>query len=87
MSTATLPELHDPSKAPAPQGHLKFPLNSRLAARELGCERKKLQREALRLGVGYNLRGSAGWRFSQADLAALRRAMTPAPVEKKKRTA
>lgn len=43
------------------------------------CTRRKVTDEATRLGIGYNLGGRAGYRFTAADVDALRRALTPAP--------
>jgi hypothetical protein len=39
-----------------------------------------VQRIARKLGVGINIRGSAGWRFSPADVAAIEQALRPAQV-------
>lgn len=51
------------------------------------CSKRKVTDEASRLGIGYNLGGSAGFRFTEADVAALRRALTPAPKVEGRRIA
>lgn len=51
------------------------------------CERQKIIDEARRSGIGYNLKGRAGWRFTAADIEALRKAMRPATAPVEKRTA
>lgn len=40
---------------------------------------------ATRLGVGFNLGGSAGFRFTELDVAALREALKPAPTAARRR--
>lgn len=53
----------------------------------LGCGNRKVQAEARRHGVGYNLGGRAGWRFTEADVDRLRQAMAPAAPVKRRRVA
>lgn len=50
-----------------------------------GCNRRKVWDVARAKGIGYNLGGRAGWRFTDADIDKLRRAMTPpaAPVDRR----
>ncbi|GAA1909140.1 hypothetical protein GCM10009737_07860 [Nocardioides lentus] len=49
------------------------------AADDLRCSRRKVTETARVLGVGMNLGGRAGWRFTEADLERMRTALTPAP--------
>lgn len=50
-----------------------------------GCSPRKVWTEARRHGIGFNLEGRAGWRFTEADVEKLRKAMAPpAPVEGKR---
>lgn len=50
------------------------------------CGPVKIMDEAKRIGVGVNLRGRAGWRFSVRDIEALRVAMAPPPpIERRRR--
>lgn len=64
-----------------------------LTADEVGlvlrCSGWKVKKEARALGnVGFNLGGSAGWRFDRADIDKLRAAMTPvAPPARRRRRA
>lgn len=51
------------------------------------CGKRKVTDEATRLGIGYNLGGRAGYRFTEADVEALRRALTPAPKVEGRRIA
>ena len=56
-----------------------------IAAR-LRCSRKKVLTEARALGLGMNLRGRAGMRFTEEDYERLVAAMRPAaPVERRRR--
>lgn len=41
-------------------------------AEQFRCSRKKITAVATELGVGLNLGGSAGFRFSDADIDAMR---------------
>jgi hypothetical protein len=50
-----------------------------VANTKLRCSTRKVSELARELGVGMNLGGSAGWRFTDDDVAAMRQAMTPAP--------
>lgn len=43
-----------------------------------GCSSRKVTNEATRQGIGYNLGGRAGYRFTPGDVEKLREAMTPA---------
>lgn len=45
---------------------------------EFRCSTQKVRSEAAKHGIGSNLGGSAGWRFTEADAAALLAAMRPA---------
>lgn len=52
-----------------------------------GCSKRKVTNEATRLGIGYDLGGRAGFRFTEADVEKLRTAMAPAPAVAPRRTA
>lgn len=52
-----------------------------------GCHRQTLIRIAKRLGVGMNLGGRAGFRFSDDDVAVIREALRPKVVTKRRRSA
>jgi len=56
-------------------------------AARFGCSARKIKQEAARFGIGMNLRGRAGWRFSEADVEKLRRALTPPPAVEGRRSA
>lgn len=47
-------------------------------AEALGCHRDTIRHRAKALGLGIDLGGSAGFRFSDADKAALIESMRPA---------
>ena len=51
----------------------------------LRCKPRKVWTEAAKHGIGANLRGRAGWRFTQADVDALRAALRPTPVPTRRR--
>lgn len=47
--------------------------------------KRKVWEEARKHGIGYNLGGRAGWRFTEADVDRLRKAMAPpAPVKRRR---
>ena len=46
----------------------------------LRCGRAKVAKVAREHGIGMNLRGRAGWRFTAADRVALQKAMAPTPI-------
>lgn len=48
-------------------------------AARLRCGRQKIATVARRHGIGMQLGGSAGWRFTEADYARLLAALSPAP--------
>lgn len=55
-------------------------------ALELGCKSRKIRDEARKIGVGMNLGGRAGYRFTEADRARIHEAMRPsAPVAPRRR--
>jgi hypothetical protein len=62
-------------------------LTAREVAELFRCERQKVIDEAHRTGLGYNLKGRAGWRFTEADVEALRKSMAPATAPVEQRTA
>ena len=55
-------------------------------AERLRCSTRKVTDEASRHGIGTNLKGRAGYRFTEADVERLLAAMSPAPVVAKKRS-
>lgn len=56
-------------------------------AAELRCNRQTVVRMAKRLGVGMNLGGRAGFRFSDDDIATMREALRPKVVTRRRRSA
>lgn len=56
-------------------------------ADRLRCGRKKIATVARRHGIGMQLGGSAGWRFTEADYDRLLAALstTPEPVVRRRR--
>lgn len=52
-----------------------------------GCSPRKVWTEARRHAIGYQLGGRAGWRFTDADVEKLRKAMAPAVVPARRRSA
>lgn len=54
-------------------------------AEELRCHPQTVARHAARLGLGTNLGGRAGYRFTRADVDALWEAMRPKPVTAQRR--
>lgn len=54
-------------------------------AKVFGCNRRKVWDVARAKGIGYNLGGRGGWRFTDADVDQLRKAMAPpAPVQRRR---
>lgn len=59
-------------------------------AEELQCSPRHVRNKAREHGIGANLGGRAGWRFTEEDVAALLKAMTPVKppvVRRQRRTA
>lgn len=60
-------------------------------AAELGVSRKTIRKRAAALGIGIDLEGRAGFRYSEADrrrlLDSLRPTPEPAPRRRKRRAA
>ena len=55
-------------------------------AEELRCSGEHVRVLAKRLGVGYHLGGRAGWRFTEADVTAMKEALRPVkPVNVRRR--
>lgn len=52
-----------------------------------GCTPRKVREEAAKCGAGMNLKGRAGWRFTDADVTKLRKAMAPEPPVQQRRSA
>lgn len=56
-------------------------------AEQMRCSRRKVTDVATAHGIGANLGGRAGFRFTEADVARLWEAMRPAPaVQRRRRT-
>lgn len=51
----------------------------------LRCKPRKVWTEAAKHGIGANLGGRAGWRFTRADVDALRAALRAAPAPSQRR--
>jgi hypothetical protein len=60
---------------------------AREVAEQFGCSDWKVRAEAKRHGIGYNLGGRAGWRFTDADVEKLRKAMAPVVAPARRRSA
>lgn len=59
---------------------------TREVAHDMRCSTELVRVLAKRLGVGYNLGGRAGWRFTPADIAAMKEALRPVkPVNARRR--
>lgn len=56
-------------------------------ARMFRCSKRKVTEEATRRGIGFNLGGRAGYRFTDLDVEKLRKAMSPAPAPTRRRSA
>lgn len=62
-------------------------LRTRDLAQQFGCSVWKVRAIANGLGVGMNLGGRAGFRFTPADVETIRRALAPKPPVERKRSA
>lgn len=57
-------------------------LTARQVAAEFQCSKRTVTRTATELGIGLNIGGRAGYRFTRADIDRLRDSMRPAqPVQ------
>lgn len=55
-------------------------------AEQLRCSPNKIRKQASALGIGANLQGRAGYRYTQAEVDALWDSMRPVqPVERRRR--
>lgn len=54
-------------------------------AAEMRCSKRKVTDVASANGIGANLGGRAGFRFTEADVARLWEAMRPAPAVQRRR--
>lgn len=54
-------------------------------AEHLGTTTRNVRAKAAQLGLGINLGGPAGYRYTDADVAALLESMRPAPVPARRR--
>lgn len=61
--------------------------NASQVAAIFGCSKRKVTDEATRHGIGYNLGGRAGYRFTAADVERLRKAMAPRAAVEGRRSA
>lgn len=69
-------------------GQSEYNLKASDLARELDVSRKTVLKRTRALGLGINLEGRAGYRFSEADRQRLFESMRPeAPVARKRRRA
>lgn len=50
-----------------------------------GCDKRTIREKATALGIGVALGGRAGYRYSEADVEALKAALRPAVPEKRRR--
>ena len=63
-------------------------LTTEEVAKRLRCSARKVRIEAAKLGIGANLGGRAGYRYTEADVEALWESMRPVqPVERRRRRA
>jgi len=62
-------------------------LRTRDLAQQFGCSEWKVRNIARTLGVGMDLGGRAGFRFTAADVERIRTALAPKPTPEKARTA
>lgn len=61
-------------------------LTTEEVADRLRCSARKVRVEAAKLGIGANLGGRAGFRYTEADVEALWESMRPPqPVERRRR--
>lgn len=56
-------------------------------AAEFGCSNRHVRALANRLGVGMNLGGRAGFRFTDQDVDKIREALRPRPIQRRRRSA
>lgn len=49
-------------------------------AKQYHCSPRKIRETAQRIGVGIDLGGRAGYRYTAADVAAIHQALKPAPT-------
>ena len=63
----------------------EYDLTTADLAAEFGLAEKTIRKKAAKLGLGINLDGRAGYRYSNADRAKLIESMRPAPVVEKRR--
>lgn len=60
-------------------------LTAAQVSERLQCSTRKVRAEAVRHGIGFNVGGSAGFRFTEADVTALIDAMRLAPAPRRQR--
>lgn len=66
----------------------EFPHSSDSLAKEFGVTRKTIRKRAAALGIGIDLEGRAGYRYSEADrikfIESMRPVVTPTPRKRKR---
>ena len=62
-------------------------LRTRDLAKQFGCSERKVRLIARQLGVGMDLGGRAGFRFTPGDVERIRAALAPKPPVERKRSA
>lgn len=62
-------------------------LRTRDLAQQFGCSEWKVRNIARQLGVGMDLGGRAGFRFTPGDVEKIRKALAPKPPVEKRRSA
>lgn len=62
-----------------------YPYNTADLAAEFGLTRPTIRAKAAKLGIGIDLEGRAGFRYSEADRQKLIDSMKPAPTVQRRR--
>lgn len=57
----------------------EYPYTTADLAAELNCHKNTVRKRAARLGIGIDLEGRAGFRYSEADRQKLIESLRPAP--------
>lgn len=58
-------------------------LTIREVAARFGCSPRKIAQTANQIGVGINLWGAAGWRFTETDVQQIANAWKPKPATRR----
>ena len=65
---------------------IEYPHTTESLAAELRCSKKTIRKRAATLGIGIDLEGRAGFRYSEADRRQLLDSLKPsAPVAKRRK--